>query len=110
PDRLASATATAVSCPMYAGTSGRTQGLRKLSRPAATARRIVRLSALIGPRLPRHSHEASVEDIVQGATELEGRRGELEPAATELDDRDRGEEPSLPRRIARDVSLVEGRD
>src|SRR2546423_360040 len=100
----------AAGCPMYAGTSGRTQGLRKLSRPAATATRIVRLSALIGPRLPRHSHEASVEDIVQEATELEGRRCELEPAPTELDDRDRGEEPSLPRRIARDVSLVEGRD
>src|SRR5204862_7942685 len=56
-----------------------------------------------------HPHEASVEDIVQEATELEGRRCELEPAPTELDDRDRGEEPSLPRRIARDVSLVEGR-
>src|SRR6185369_6276228 len=127
PVRLASATATAVSWPMYAGTSGSTHGLRKLRRPAAIATRIVRLSALIraGPgsrcRAPvarshdgrlheGRSHEAPVEDVVEEPADLARRRGKLEATPVELEDRDRGEEAPLPGGIGRDVPFVEGRD
>src|SRR5262249_28262127 len=48
PRRLDSATATAVSWPRYAGTSGRTQGLTKLSRPARAASRIEGFSGFTG--------------------------------------------------------------
>jgi len=63
----APATAMAVNCPRYAGTSGSTQGDRKLMTPAARATRIVRFVPSIGGISHHWTENTSDEDIVLGA-------------------------------------------
>src|SRR5215218_6440465 len=91
------ATAIAVSCPRYAGTSGSTHGERKLITPAASATRIVRSV----PSIAR----SGVQDVSEEAAQLGGARHELEPPIAELHHRDRREIGALPGRVRVDVTL-----
>ena len=96
------ATAIALSCPRYAGTSGSTHGERKLIRPAASATRIVRsVPHVMRASLPRSPSRTSLEQ----SAELGGARRELEPSIAELDDGDRREEAPFEVGVGLDVDL-----
>ena len=71
-------------------------------QPAASATRIVRLSALIDRRL------TLVERLGEEAPDRRGRRGQLQPPAARLEDRDRGEPCPLQLRVRRDVPFADG--
>ena len=106
-------TATAESCPMYAGTSGSTHGDRKLSSPAPSATAIVRsisdrirgrgagVAALPDARVAQH--------LVQQPSHLADRHEELDPLVAELDDGDPLEVAPVELGVVLDVALDDGR-
>src|SRR5215218_1411570 len=102
-DGLASAcptTATALSCPTYAGTRGSTHGERKLRRPAPTAMAIVRSTGSgRGGRVAR--------DRVQEAPQLADGDDELDALLAQLHHRNALEIAAIEVRIGLDVALDE---
>ena len=96
------ATATAVSWPRYAGTSGRTHGDEEARRRPAKTRR-----GSSGCR--RSRRRRPVEHVREEAPELGRARRQLQLATAQRDDRDREGVPALQVGVGLDVALDQAR-